>query len=389
MEKKEPILTTSESDKDKKVTAKVDDIATVDSENKKEEKNKTTEKNDVSKKKSIKKIILIVAGVIIIGVALYFIFTREARNVASIKNGRVISKNSKESKGFLKGLFSAKSKKEKIVLPAFDIVRMEKGEAVIAGTAGVGAEVFITDNNKLLGSEKADENGQWVFIPKKPLAVGNRKLSLYIVKDGKKIYAKQSAVLHVSRKSNDEVALLVGGKKSKVLKAPKGENIGALRVAKIDYNEEGSFNVEGLAVKNSKVNIYMNNQFVQTVETNEFGIFTLSTKYEIQSGKAQVIRADMLSSKGRVLRRVAYKFTPVFYEGANDMTVIKKGDCLWNIAFREYGRGSLYVILFEANKSQIKDPNKIYVGQVFSVIKKDSNTYKEFKDRIKKEMKRK
>ena len=38
-----------------------------------------------------------------------------------------------------------------------------------------------------------------------------------------------------------------------------------------------------------------------------------------------------------------------------------------------------YVIIFETNKKQIKDPNKIYVGQVFSVIKKDSKTFKSMK----------
>ena len=61
------------------------------------------------------------------------------------------------------------------------------------------------------------------------------------------------------------------------------------------------------------------------------------------------------------------------------MTVIKKGDCLWNIALKEYGRGIEYVVIFEANKSQIKDPNKIYVGQVFSIVKKGSQTFKDMK----------
>ena len=101
------------------------------------------------------------------------------------------------------------------------------------------------------------------------------------------------------------------------------------------------------------------------------------------SDDEQVIRADMLSDSGKVAKRVEYKFTPVLFDNENQMMVIKKGDCLWNIALKEYGRGIDYVIIFEANKSQIKDPNKIYVGQVFSVIKKGSDAFDEMKEKVK------
>jgi len=44
---------------------------------------------------------------------------------------------------------------------------------------------------------------------------------------------------------------------------------------------------------------------------------------------------------------------------------VKKGDCLWNIAKRFYGNGSKYTVIYNANKSKIKNPNLIYPGQVF------------------------
>lgn len=43
---------------------------------------------------------------------------------------------------------------------------------------------------------------------------------------------------------------------------------------------------------------------------------------------------------------------------------VKKGDCLWNIAKRFYGNGSKYTVIYNANKSKIKNPNLIYPGQV-------------------------
>lgn len=51
----------------------------------------------------------------------------------------------------------------------------------------------------------------------------------------------------------------------------------------------------------------------------------------------------------------------------NKTYVVKAGDCLWNIAKQFYGGGSKYTTIFNANKSKIKNPNLIYVGQVFTI----------------------
>ncbi|MCR5506495.1 MAG: LysM peptidoglycan-binding domain-containing protein [bacterium] len=350
------------------------------------EKLKQTKLSDKQKRFSIAFLVCLI--VVILTVWVISLFNTDKANVASLDSAKpavavkkVEPKKTEDKKeSFWSRLFSKKEEKKEVIAPSFDIVRMEKGEAVIAGQAGKGDVVHILDNGREIGKEKADDNGQWVFIPKKALPEGNRKLSLFVIDaNGNKIKSKQSAVLRVSKKANDEVAVVVGGKKqSKVLKAPKGQEIGVLRVAKIDYNDEGSFKVEGLAKKNATVNLYMNNKFVGKAVANGNGIWSVDANLELSKSK-QVIRADMLSSNGKVAKRVEYTFTPVLFDGENAMTVIKKGDCLWNIAVREYGRGTDYVIIFEANKKQIKDPNKIYVGQVFSVIKKDSETFKSMK----------
>ena len=46
---------------------------------------------------------------------------------------------------------------------------------------------------------------------------------------------------------------------------------------------------------------------------------------------------------------------------------VKAGDCLWNIAKKYYGSGSLYTKIYNANKDKIKNPNLIYVGQVLII----------------------
>jgi LysM repeat protein len=47
--------------------------------------------------------------------------------------------------------------------------------------------------------------------------------------------------------------------------------------------------------------------------------------------------------------------------------VVKKGDCLWKIAQRYYGRGALWPRIYDANRKQIKNPHWIYPGQRFVI----------------------
>lgn len=44
---------------------------------------------------------------------------------------------------------------------------------------------------------------------------------------------------------------------------------------------------------------------------------------------------------------------------------VKRGDSLWRISRRVYGRGIRYSTIYDANSDQIRDPDRIYPGQVF------------------------
>lgn len=54
---------------------------------------------------------------------------------------------------------------------------------------------------------------------------------------------------------------------------------------------------------------------------------------------------------------------------ANTTYTVKKGDSLWTIAKQFYGDGNKYKKIVDANKSKIKDPNKIQVGMVLTIPK--------------------
>ena len=52
---------------------------------------------------------------------------------------------------------------------------------------------------------------------------------------------------------------------------------------------------------------------------------------------------------------------------ASEYYTVKKGDSLSKISKQVYGNAMKYRIIFEANKPMLKDPNKIYPGQVLRI----------------------
>ena len=59
-------------------------------------------------------------------------------------------------------------------------------------------------------------------------------------------------------------------------------------------------------------------------------------------------------------------------QSVDGAVIIRRGDTLWRISRRVYGRGVRYSTIYLANQNQISDPDRIWPGQVFSVPVKTS-----------------
>ena len=46
-------------------------------------------------------------------------------------------------------------------------------------------------------------------------------------------------------------------------------------------------------------------------------------------------------------------------------TVVSRGDSLWRVSRVTYGTGMRYAVVYKANRHQIRNPNRIYPGQIF------------------------
>ena len=81
------------------------------------------------------------------------------------------------------------------------------GETVLAGRAEPGAEVTVTSNGEKIGMATADQRGEWVIIPEKPLSEGDQELSLrQRSQDGRERDSNEVVVVSVPRKPEARTA---------------------------------------------------------------------------------------------------------------------------------------------------------------------------------------
>jgi nucleoid-associated protein YgaU len=73
---------------------------------------------------------------------------------------------------------------------------------------------------------------------------------------------------------------------------------------------------------------------------------------------------DTTMQKGRAA--MSGKLAPKL-QSVENAVIIRRGDTLWRISHRVYGRGVRYSTIYLANRAQISDPNLIRPGQVFNV----------------------
>jgi nucleoid-associated protein YgaU len=60
-------------------------------------------------------------------------------------------------------------------------------------------------------------------------------------------------------------------------------------------------------------------------------------------------------------------------QNVDSAVIIRRGDTLWRLSYRVYGRGVRYSTIYLANQSQIEDPNRIWPGQVLKVPEKSND----------------
>lgn len=254
--------------------------------------------------------------------------------------------------------------------PSFDVVRVgEKGDTVVAGRAQPQADVLLRDGERELGRAHADERGEWVLVPTLPLAPGGRSLSLEARGADGVIQRSAEPVIVVVPESPSQPALAVtrhAGGGARLVLGPGGEG-GPVTVDLIDRDASGTLFIGGRAPAGAVVQLYLDNRFLGRATADGEGGWRLSAK----AAATGTVRADLVDQRAKVQARIELPLVPPAADVASggEGVVVEPGASLWTIARRAYGDGAAYTIIYAANRDRIRDPDRIYPGQVVQVPK--------------------
>jgi nucleoid-associated protein YgaU len=277
------------------------------------------------------------------------------------------------------------------VSPSFDVVKVgPTGTAVIAGRAEPGSKVIVRDGDKVIGEVTADRRGEWVLVPDRPIGPGDRLLSLEASgpNGDATVKSDETVALSISppKPGGNETALAVvvprnGNGAARVLQRPDGSSPSsqgtpsadkplALSMDALEYDDQGRIVLSGRATPGATVQIYAGNQPLATATADAAGEWSATSTRVVAPGRVE-LRLDQLGKDARVVQRIVVPFAQA---AAADLMpgqsyTVQPGNNLWQISRRAYGVGTRYLIIYSANLSQIRDPERIYPGQVFKLPK--------------------
>jgi len=272
--------------------------------------------------------------------------------------------------------------------PAFDVVRVTpEGNAVIAGRGTPGSMIEVIVDGQLAGEVKADERGEWVLVPEKPLEPGSRQLLLrqrigntdpvqsddvvvVVVPEPQKDIAGRPAAAP-SRALALKFPRKGSGPSTLMQKPTPADAAQSFAVDTIDYDEEGRIYVSGRGQPDHIVQLYLDNRYIGRSPVDANNGWRVKPDNPVAPGLYQ-LRADHADPKGKVTARLTLPFARAEPMTAENMppepfVVVQPGNSLWRLARRTYGSGFSYTVIYDANKEQIKDPDLIYPGQIFAI----------------------
>jgi hypothetical protein len=280
-----------------------------------------------------------------------------------------------------------------VIRPSFDVVRVNPdGSTIIAGRAAPHSTVTITADGQKAATVVADDRGEWVILPPDKLAPGNHQIGITSVLGGAPPVPSDDMVVVVVPQpqvaSNTTAA--AGGTQtaaaappqqplavvvprtdqgSTVLQSPNPPQSGQLILESVDYDSKGRVVIGGRAGPGKEVRAYLDNGLMGMTRADGSGRWHITPDKPVLPG-LHTLRIDEVDDAGKVLARVESPFSraePLSIGAGDQVVVVQPGNNLWLIATRTYGSGLRYTVIYQANKSQIQNPDLIYPGQVFKL----------------------
>lgn len=232
-----------------------------------------------------------------------------------------------------------------------EAVEIEGRRIFVAGAASGGERVRVYANDILLGDAPVTDGGRFLVEATRDLPVGD-----YIVRadllaaNNADVIAR--AAVPFQRSEGEAIAAVAPA-------APR-ETQSNQQPASPDSNggEAPARSAEG---RDSSTDGAAARQMPATGQAGE------ATGSGEQPGGQLANAGGGQQEAGQVTASQSMATTAPALEATQGSVIIRRGDTLWQISRRVYGRGVRYSTIYLANQEQIADPDRIWPGQVFRV----------------------
>ena len=277
--------------------------------------------------------------------------------------------------------------------PVLDVIRVSPdGMTVIAGSAMPNAEIYLLLDGVDSADATADRAGNFVLLSKLAPSDSPRLLSVEATDEtGARVAAAQTLVVApiaapvTVAEATDEAETVTQSTTTPIVLQSDGQEVSlvqggstdgaALSIDTVSYSSAGDVQIAGRADSGAALRVYLNNALVAEVTGAEDGTWRADVA-NVAAG-AYDLRIDQLAADGTVIARSETSFIREAAaeiadaaggaQNAIRVVTVERGFTLWGIAENMLGSGFDYVQIFNANRDQIRDPDLIYPGQVFTI----------------------
>ena len=264
------------------------------------------------------------------------------------------------------------------------------GSSLFAGVAEADATIQLQDGKILLDETTSDANGEWVSIPAEKLSAGPHIIILTMrTKDGRIATANMSLIVEIAATKTDKplVALVPQDDTNApiLLQSPDADadievieedvaeiavpaTVPAISIQSLSLSSTDRLRVRGRFSAGQSISGALGDKPLMETSMSDEGRWSALVDVSGLSSEPETLEIVLHDGSGTVVARTGLALDKNnINRGLNDneMVVVQKGDALWRIAYRTYGKGVRYVEIVRRNQDQISDPDMIFPNQIF------------------------
>ena len=272
---------------------------------------------------------------------------------------------------------------------SIEIARVKPdGAAVVAGSAPPGAVISVFEDKISLGKTTADANGEWVVVLEKRLGPGQHLISVAAEReDGSSIIADRSIAteIYADQSTKPLVALLPENRIEMpvLLQSPDDEaeksttdtavksTVAQIGPRSLVWQDETKLSIGGQSRGGVRVTVSVNGTFFGDALVLADGGWQVTGEVDNNRNthRLEFVLVDNAGlAVARYLLPVRARDLQKGLDGSQ-LVVVNKGDALWRIAYRSFGKGVRYIDIVRKNTGDIDNPDLIYPNQIFALPK--------------------